>query len=73
MTTPRFDEALLAELELRLPGAFHECEEGGWTVVYGDGSGGKHSDDPRRRRCGAAIVALAPDEQGQFQERAGIA
>eukprot|EP00959_Pyramimonas_sp_CCMP1952_P031179 653612-Pyramimonas_sp.AAC.1 len=26
-------------------------------VVLGDGSGGRFSSDPRRRRCGAAVVS----------------
>eukprot|EP00959_Pyramimonas_sp_CCMP1952_P227796 4762873-Pyramimonas_sp.AAC.1 len=27
-------------------------------MVYSDGSGGRFSDDPRRRRCGSAICSL---------------
>eukprot|EP00959_Pyramimonas_sp_CCMP1952_P006736 140787-Pyramimonas_sp.AAC.1 len=26
--------------------------------VFGDGSGGRYSSDPRRRRCGSAIAVL---------------
>ena len=27
-------------------------------VVFGDDSGGKHSSDPRRRRCGVAALVI---------------
>ena len=41
-------------------------------TVYGGGFGGKCSDDPRRRRCGTAIVALAPDGEGTLQVGAAL-
>ncbi|CAK0792772.1 unnamed protein product, partial [Prorocentrum cordatum] len=40
----------------------------GFVVVYGDGSGGKYSDDPRRRRCATSIVAMGQDEDEPWVE-----
>ncbi|CAK0851227.1 unnamed protein product, partial [Prorocentrum cordatum] len=34
----------------------------GFVVVYGDGSSGKCSDDPGRRRCATSVVAMGQDE-----------
>ena len=53
-TTPVFCEAL-AERAKVLYGSVDALEkvrrDDGYVVIYGDGSGGRHFDDPRRRRC----------------------
>eukprot|EP00959_Pyramimonas_sp_CCMP1952_P203755 4261080-Pyramimonas_sp.AAC.1 len=33
----------------------------GPLVIFGDGSGGEFSSDPRRRRCGAGVAILQAD------------
>ncbi|CAK0899299.1 unnamed protein product [Prorocentrum cordatum] len=42
--------------------------DGGFAAVYGDGSRGKLSDDPRRRRCATSIAAMGPDEDGLWTD-----
>ena len=44
----------------------------GCVVVFGDGSGGAHSADPRRRRCGTAVIAMQPNGQGGWRLAWGI-
>ena len=39
-------------------GTLEDYRRDGGLTVFGDGSGGKHSDDQRRRRCGAAVAVL---------------
>ena len=39
-------------------GELDDYRRDGVLTLFGDGSGGKHSDDQRRRRCGTAVATL---------------
>ncbi|CAK0881441.1 unnamed protein product, partial [Prorocentrum cordatum] len=49
--------------------------EDGFLDVFGDGSGGEHSDDPRLRQCGVGAVILQVSLQapGELRVAAGVA
>ena len=49
-----------------------QADDGEALIVYGDGSGGPHSADPRRRRCGRAVCTLVPDGEGGWRVDGGI-
>ncbi|CAK0827382.1 unnamed protein product [Prorocentrum cordatum] len=72
LATPTFDEERVARAEVVIGGPLDHCRDSTTVVtVFGDGSGGRFSVDPRRRRCGAAIAFLARGPDGKWQAAAG--
>ncbi|CAK0841205.1 unnamed protein product [Prorocentrum cordatum] len=67
LTTPVFCDlrAEQAAVSLGTGGTLEATRrEDGFVVVYGDGSGEKYSDDPRRRRCATSIGAMGRERRG---------
>jgi ribonuclease HI len=65
LTTPRYDEELAQGAAASFGGDLDELRDVlGFLTVFGDGSGGIFSSDPRRRRCGTAIVIMQRGPEG---------
>ena len=60
LATPRFDE----DKACRVLGVGRPARPRGALYLFGDGSGGKCTDDLRRRRAGARYCAIVPDGEG---------
>ena len=70
LTTPTFDETVASWAQ----DVAHDVEEArfnGILYLFGDGSGGKFTADPRRRRVGAAFCAMIPDGEGGWSFHGG--
>ena len=63
LATPRFDEDKMRWM-LDVGRPVEEARRCGVLYLFGDGSGGQFTDDPRRRRVGAGYCAVAPDGEG---------
>ena len=70
LTTPTSDEEM-ASWAVDVGRDVEEARHCDVLFLSGDGSGGKSTDDPRRRRVGAGYCAMMPDGEGGWSFHGG--